>query len=213
MDIRFIQDLELRLNSPLPGEAAQNLMAPVGSEKYRTVTTDHKTACVLALFFPKNDIWHLSFIERTSDHQNDKHAGQISFPGGSLSPGDASFEYCALRETYEEIGIPPDMIGILGGLTPLFVFVSNFMVYPFVGFTTAYPEFVAQPTEVSNILEIPVNHLLEPRNKGFTDIVVRDILLKDIPYYDIYGQKLWGATAMMVSELEHILQSIHTTND
>ena len=213
MDIHFIQDLELRLNSPLPGEAAQNLMAPLGSEKYRAVTPDHKVACVLALFFPKNDIWHLGFIERTSDHPNDKHAGQISFPGGSLSPGDASFEYCALRETYEEIGIPPDMIGILGGLTPLFVFVSNFMVYPFVGFTTAYPEFLAQPTEVKNILEVPVNYLLEPKNKGFTDMIIRDAVLKDIPYYDIYGQKLWGATAMMVSELEHIMRSIDTTND
>lgn len=213
MDIRFIQDLEMRLNSPLPGEAAQNLMTPVGGEQYRTVTADHKTACVLALFFPKNDIWHLCFIERTSNHPNDKHAGQISFPGGSLSPGDASLEYCALRETYEEIGIPPDMIGILGSLTPLFVFVSNFMVYPYVGFTTAYPEFIPQPAEVSNILEIPVNHLLEPKNKGLTDMNVRDIVLKNIPYYNISGHKLWGATAMMVSELEQILRSIDTSND
>lgn len=208
MNIRFIQNLELQLNKPLPGMEAQKKMAPVGSEKYRQVLPNHKTACVLALLFPKNEIWHLGFIERTSDQPNDKHAGQISFPGGALSSGDASYEYCALRETYEEIGVPPDMIGILGSLTPLFVYVSNYVVYPFIGFTTEYPTFIPQPSEVQNILEIPIHHFMDPKNKGLTDMVVRDIILKDTPYYNVAGHKLWGATAMMVSELEHILLAV-----
>jgi 8-oxo-dGTP pyrophosphatase MutT (NUDIX family) len=212
MDIRFIQNLELRLNKPLPGIDAQNRMAPTGSEKYRQVQPDHKIACVLALLFPKNGVWHLGFIERTSDQPNDKHAGQISLPGGSLSPGDPSFEHCALRETYEEIGVPPDMIGILGNLTPLFVYVSNYVVHPFIGFTTEYPEFTPQPSEVKNILEVPVNHFLDPKNKGLTDMTVRDIILKDTPYYTISGHKLWGATAMIVSELTHVLLNLEEAN-
>lgn len=208
MDVKFIQDLEKRLYQDLPGPEFQNLMAPVGSEKYREVSQDHKIACVLALLFPKNDEWHISLIERTSLHPDDKHAGQISFPGGKLDENDYSYEDCALRETYEEIGVPPDSIGILGHLTPLFVFVSNFLVHPFVGFTTEYPKFVKQDSEVHSIVEVPLSHFLKPKNKGKSDIVVREMVLKDTPYYDIYGHKLWGATAMMISEMEHVVKEI-----
>ncbi|MFZ1749353.1 MAG: CoA pyrophosphatase [Saprospiraceae bacterium] len=206
MDINFIQDLEKKLYNTLPGAAAQNLMAPLGSEKYRVATPDHKIACVLALLFPKNNEWHISLIERAIHHPDDKHAGQISFPGGQLNESDYSYEDCALRETYEEIGIAPDTIGILGELTPLFVFVSNFMVHPFVGFTTEYPKFVKQDSEVKNILQVPLHHFTKAKNKGVADIEVRDQLLTDIPYYDVMGYKLWGATAMIMSELEHFIK-------
>ena len=103
MDVKFIQNLEKRLYQDLPGEAYQNLMAPLGSEKYRTITPDHKVACVLALLFPKENEWYISLIERASQHPEDKHAGQISFPGGKLDANDYSYEDCALRETYEEM--------------------------------------------------------------------------------------------------------------
>ncbi len=208
MDVKFIQDLEKRLYQDLPGEEYQNLMAPEGSEKYRIVTPDHKIACVLALLFPKENEWYLSLIERTDRHEDDKHSGQIGFPGGKLDPNDYSYEDCALRETYEEIGVPPDNVGILGGLTPLFVYVSNFLVHPFVGFTTEYPRFYRQESEVKSIIEVPVQHFTRSKNKGRADMPVRNIVLPNTPYYDVYGQKLWGATAMMISELEQILKEI-----
>jgi 8-oxo-dGTP pyrophosphatase MutT (NUDIX family) len=208
MDVSFIHDLEHRLSEDLPGEEAQNKMAPSGSEKYRVVTPDHKVACVLALLYPKDKEWHISLIERASKHPEDKHAGQISFPGGQLNDTDYSYEDCALRETYEEIGVSPDTIGILGSLTPVFVYVSNFLVHPFVGFTTEYPRFIKQDTEVKDIIEIPVKHFLKPKNKGTVDITVRDVTLRNTPYYDINGQYLWGATAMIISELEHIIKDI-----
>ncbi len=205
MDINIIHSLEKRLSQDLPGFDIQNRMAPpVGSEKYKQISSDHKVACVLALLFPKNDQWHLSLIERASVHPNDIHAGQISFPGGKLDDNDVSYEDCALRETYEEIGIAPDTIGILGELTPLFVFVSNFLVHPFVGFTTESPKFTLQESEVKSIIEVPMDHFTKTKHKQKTDMNVRDVILHDTPYYDIYGQKLWGATAMMMSELEQV---------
>ena len=204
MDINIIHSLEKRLAQDLPGFPAQTKMAPVGNERYLDISSDHKVACVLALLFPKNDQWHLSLIERASIHPDDKHAGQISFPGGKLDDNDASYEDCALRETYEEIGIAPDTIGILGELTPLFVYVSNFLVHPFVGFTTESPRFVIQESEVKNIIEVPMDHFTKSKNKLIADIHVRDTVLPNTPYYDVYGQKLWGATAMMMSELEHV---------
>lgn len=208
MDVSFIQDLEHRLSEDLPGEEAQNKMAPAGSEKYRLITTDHKVACVMALLYPKDKEWYISLIERTSKHPEDKHGGQISFPGGQLDDSDYSYEDCALRETYEEIGVSPDTVGILGSLTPVFVYVSNFLVHPFVGFTTEYPKFVKQETEVKDIIEIPIKHFLKQKNKGLADITVRDITLKETPYYDLNGHQLWGATAMIISELEHIIKDI-----
>jgi len=96
----------------------------------------------------------------------------------------------------------------LGSLTPLFVFVSNFLVHPFVGFTSEYPDFRPQTTEVSNIIEVPVMHFTKSKNKGKTDISIRDIVLQDTPYYDVQGHKLWGATAMIISELEQILKEL-----
>lgn len=208
MDVSFIQKLEKRLYNDLPGEHYQNLMAPAGSEKYRIISEDYKIACVLALIFPKDEEWHICFIERASQHPEDKHAGQISFPGGKFDENDYSFEDCALRETYEEIGIPPDNIGILGSLTPLYVYVSNFLVHPFVGFTAEYPEFKPQQSEVSNIIEFPVSHILKIKNKGKADISIRNIVLENTPFYNIFGNKLWGATAMILSELEQIIISL-----
>jgi len=208
MDVSFIHDLEYRLSEELPGEGAQNKMAPPGTDVYRVITSDHKIACVLALLYPKDKEWHISLIERSSKYPEDKHGGQISFPGGQLNETDYSYEDCALRETYEEIGVSPDAVGILGSLTPVFVYVSNFLVHPFVGFTTEYPKFVKQETEVKDIIEIPVKHFLKSKNKGMVDMYVRDIVLKDTPYYDVYGHQLWGATAMIISELEHVIKDL-----
>ncbi|MBK8670662.1 MAG: CoA pyrophosphatase [Saprospiraceae bacterium] len=208
MDVKFIQALEKRLYQDLPGAEVQNIMAPEGSERYRQVTQDHKVACVMALLFPKDNEWYISLIERTDRHPDDKHGGQISFPGGKLNESDCSYEDCALRETYEEIGVAPESIGILGGLSPVFVYVSNFLVHPFVGFTTEYPRFSRQESEVQNIIEVPVMHFIKAKNKGFADIEIRDIVLKNTPYYDVNGHKLWGATAMMISELEHIIKEM-----
>jgi len=208
MDVKFIQNLEKRLYQDLPGEPFQNLMSPVGSEKYRIIAQDHKIACVLALLYPKNDEWYISLIERASQHPDDKHAGQISFPGGKFDTNDYSYEDCALRETYEEIGVPPDNIGILGELTSLYVYVSNFLVHPFVGFTSEYPDFQPQKSEVSTIIEVPIMHFIKSKNKGVSDIKVRDFVLPKTPYYEVQGYKLWGATAMIMSEFEQILKEL-----
>lgn len=208
MNVKFIHALENRLAVDLPGEQAQIKMAPIRSEEYRRPSPDHKVACVLALIFPKDNKWNIALIERADSHPDDKHAGQISFPGGRLDPSDDSYEDCALRETYEEIGVAPDSIGVLGELTSIYVYVSNFLVHPFVGFTTEYPRFIKQESEVKTILEVPLKHFIKSKNKGFMDLEIRSTILKDTPYYDIQGHKIWGATAMILSELEHIIEDL-----
>lgn len=209
MDIQFIQSLEFRLEKSLPGFVAQSKMAGFTSspEFYRT-PEDHRVACVMIVLYPKDSQWHFVLIERSSHDPEDKHAGQLSLPGGKLDDSDKTLEDCALRETYEEIGINPSMIGILGSLTPLYVKVSNFLVHPFIGFTKEYPKFVPQSSEVQNIFETPLSLILDPSQKKFTDIEVRQMVLKNIPAYQIEGRNLWGATAMILSEFEEILKEL-----
>ena len=117
------------LEGPLPGESAQLKMAPT----YRGSFPDQKEAiraAVLALLYPSGGVAHLVFIKR--NEYDGPHSAQVSFPGGAWEEGDDSLEQTAIRETREELGIQDD-IEILGALTPLHIPVSNFLVYPFVG--------------------------------------------------------------------------------
>lgn len=208
IDLSFIEKIEKKLSDDLPGESAQYLMSPPYHENYRKLSPDHRIACVLLLLFPRNNNWQIALIERSNHQEGDKHAGQLSLPGGKLDESDYSLEDCALRETYEEIGVPPESVGILGGLSPLFVFVSNFLVHPFVGFTTDAPKFLLQKSEVADLIEVPAYHFTDDANKGKADISVRELVIRDVPYYKIKDKQLWGATAMIMSEWEHILRDI-----
>ena len=152
MDHALIQYLEARFSQPLPGEVAQYKMAPPGRYSSLPAPSAYKEACVLALLFPKNGSWHMSFIHRTSHHPNDKHAGQISFPGGRMCELDDTYESCALRETHEEIGVAADQISVLGRLSPLYIPVSQFLVHPFVGFSPKHPDFQLQKEEVHAVV-------------------------------------------------------------
>ncbi len=209
MDIAFIHDLEHKLKDDLPGVEAQNRMAPLSNiTKRHPIPENHTIGCVMALLYPKDRKSYIALIERTNHKPDDKHAGQISFPGGKLEDSDFSYEDCALRETYEEIGVPPESVGVLGALTPLYVPISGFVIHPFIGFTAEYPRFNLQSSEVQSLIELPVENMLKSKFKGRIDMVVRGTLLKEVPYYDAGGKKVWGATAMIMSELEHIINEL-----
>jgi 8-oxo-dGTP pyrophosphatase MutT (NUDIX family) len=156
MDQGFIQEISNKLAQPLPGREAQYRMAHVVRTTYQAPPTDARIASVLALFYPKNDEWHLVFIERAASHPGDRHAGQISFPGGKKEPQDQVLSDTALREAEEEIGVRASDIQLLGGLTDLYIPVSNFQVHPFVGWLDYTPEFSPQESEVAAVIEVPL---------------------------------------------------------
>ena len=168
-------------------------------ERYYQPPTDARKAAVMALLDEKKSGWEITFIKRQA-HPKDMHSGQISFPGGGLEKIDKSYEECALRETYEEIGVPPANIDIIGSLTSLYVFASNNLVYPFVGYLKEPVEFVQDDTEVEKIISVPLNHFFMPETIKTRELTVRGHRLNNVPYYDINGQVLWGATAMMMAE-------------
>ena len=196
----------------LPGEEAQNKLAPISSKsKYRIAPDNHKKACVMSLIYPEGNELRMAFIERTFSHPEDKHGGQISFPGGKLEEEDDTLLIGALREVEEEIGIPSDQISILGQLTDLYVFASNFMVYSFVGHMERSPKFIPQESEVASIVSFPINRLLTAEIVDTKDLQVRNIMLKDVPYYKLNQHVLWGATAMITSEIVELINRAKKT--
>ncbi|MCB0629612.1 MAG: CoA pyrophosphatase [Saprospiraceae bacterium] len=198
----FINRIGEQLQHPLPGEEAQYRMATAFRYKRAPAPPTAMDAGVLALFYPKEGDWHIVLIERASRYENDQHKGQISFPGGRYEDTDSSLEFTAVRESEEEIGINRNEITVLGKLTELYIPVSNFLVHPYVAYAERRPDFQPQPSEVAAILEVPFEHFYQKKNVRKMDMTVRgDLLLREVPYFDIRGKVLWGATAMMISEL------------
>ncbi|MCB9282803.1 MAG: CoA pyrophosphatase [Lewinellaceae bacterium] len=201
--------LKERLHGPLPGKDAQFRMAHVARRIDVPVPDHARQAGVLALFYPDREgQWNLALIERVSHNPNDRHGGQISFPGGRFEEADGTMLRTALRETREEIGVDTSRVEVLGALTDLYIPVSNYQVHPFVGVLETTPTFFPQWEEVASIVEAPLDLLCDPATRQTTDLrISSNILLKDVPYFNVLGKVIWGATAMMLSELLELLEN------
>jgi 8-oxo-dGTP pyrophosphatase MutT (NUDIX family) len=205
----FIARLREALSKPLPGVDAQMRMAPsprLGWDPLKFPEGATNGAALL-LVYPHDETLHVALTVRGSGLRN--HTGQVSLPGGRVDEGE-TFEAAALREATEEIGIDPNTIELLGRLTPIHIPVSGFVLHPIVGFTPMRPAFQRAEWEVARIIEAPVSVLADPA------VVKREIRTRvvngqsgdvDVPYFDIDGEKVWGATAMVLAEFCAILSS------
>jgi len=201
-----LNNLDIRLHRPLPGLAAQLRMMPLppppGQKTYAEVGDDCLHGAVLVLLYPRGGQTHLVFIRRplTVVH----HKGQIAFPGGHVEDGETPAE-AAVREAREEIGVDPARLRVLGALTPLYIPPSGFCIYPFVAATDVSPTFVPQPGEVDEIIEAPLADVLDERNRR-TETWPFDIGPRRVPFFAVGPHKIWGATAMVLSEFLEILR-------
>lgn len=159
-------------------------------------------AAVLILLVKDNIHWKIVYTRRTTNVKT--HQGEVSFPGGAYEPGDGSMLKTALRETYEEIGVKPECIRILGGLDPIRT-ISNFVVHPYVGVLECDPEFVINTDEVERLFMIPLDWLKNPENFYEQDhLVENQFIRKVIHYHDFEGEHLWGLTARITQHLLEI---------
>ncbi len=193
----------------LPGIEAQRQLISTNFDEsiYQQPKENSKKAGVLAIILTSESTSpRLLFIKRTSKKQ-DKHSGQISFPGGQFEPTDKTLLECALRETQEEVGIERLNLQILGMLTQVYVHVSDFIVQPYLAIYEEVPKYILEQEEVANIIEFPINTLLEQGSILYKDMKIQEHTLKQIPYFDLNGETLWGATAMITNEILHLIRS------
>ena len=204
----FISNLEKGLQGPLPGIKAQLMMA--SSSRLRWIqqwmdTSGAKESSVLILLYPEGDNVKTVLILRPDN--SGVHSGQVSFPGGRRELTDKNLFDTALREAYEEIGLERTEVKILGHLTNLYIPPSNFNVFPVVGYTPEKPSFRIDKTEVDHIIEIAIADLLDDRYRKVKDIKA-GIFTIHAPCFEIDGVTIWGATAMIISELLEIIKSL-----
>ena len=192
----------------LPGQEAHELMMP---SIRRSMPMDlskipnAKLSSVLLLLYPDNGNILFPLIKRHD--YNGTHGGQISFPGGKREGSESRIQ-TALREAEEEVGVDQNDIDVLGSLTEIYIPPSNFKVLPVLGMLDERPVFVKEEFEVQKILEVPIDKLFNTANYKVMDMSVRNSKLKNTPYFDIQGHVVWGATAMILSELTAILKRI-----
>ncbi len=205
--IAIIDQVWRALTGPLPGLSAQVRMAPAyraDALRDRIPPPAPKKAAVLILFYPCDDQILFPLTRRTDSVEN--HKGQISLPGGARE-GDESLQTTALRETCEELNACPDDWTILGQLTPLYIPPSGFLISPFVAYSPAPPSFDPDPVEVAELIEVPLSQLLDPATVEREEWILHGAPV-EVPFFHIYGHKVWGATAMVLSELVVLLREV-----
>ena len=204
--MKIIESIRNGLMSDLPGFEAQQRAVP-GYRKGPEVDFDSLTGAresgVLLLLYPEEDRIYFPLMKR--QEYDGTHSGQISLPGGRLEPGDSTLIHTALRETEEEIGVRQKEIEVLGNLTRLFIPPSNYIVLPTVGYMPYKPSFIKDPREVKELFSVSLDELLDDKFFKTTDLTVRNMKVRDIPYYAFNDEIVWGATAMILSEFRQLL--------
>ena len=194
----------------LPASESHYKMAP--QERIDTLNAlemenkNPKKAAVMMLFYPKNGRTHLVLIVRNS--YEGVHSAQIAFPGGKFEIDDLNFENTALRETYEEIGVTPDFMEIIKSFTHIYIPPSNFLVYPFMGICKEEIIFIPDSTEVAEIIELPLSYFLDDNIIVTVNMSTSYGINCVVPAFKIEEHIVWGATAMMLSELKDVLKKV-----
>ena len=208
----FVQRLESRLNKELPGEDAQFSMAPIARKRISEVSHEKynpKQSAVLILLYPEGGSIHTVLIQRPE--YDGVHSGQVAFPGGKFEEDDLELKQTALREAQEEVGIHSTNVQIIGCLTDVYITPSNFLVKPFIGVVNSKPEFIIDAYEVQKIITVDLFSLNDKNIIGEKSITQSGGYKIKTPYYEIEGLTVWGATAIMISELNAVVEQSKIT--
>lgn len=197
--------LAARLARPLPGALAQWPLQPELSfgRHFAPPPADARPAAVLALLYPCGDQWRLPLTLRPANLVD--HAGQISFPGGLVEPGETS-QQAALRELQEELGVGPEGVELLGQLSRIYLFNSNFAIVPHVAVLRTRPRWSPNPAEVAQLIEFPLAGL----DRASVDVIEhrRAGIAFRSPCFRYEEHAIWGATCLMLGELAAVLAEL-----
>jgi 8-oxo-dGTP pyrophosphatase MutT (NUDIX family) len=200
--------LKYRLALPLPGLEAQLRMAHAERRKnivHSKIPADANIGAVLILLFEEDLKIKTVLIQRAT--YDGVHSGQVAFPGGRKEE-EETLEETALREAREEVDVIAEDVTIVGKLTQLYIPPSNFLVQPFVATVGYAPSFLPQADEVEGIITVSIDELFDPSKISEKEITLSNGFRVRTPVYEIAGKTIWGATAMMISELGQIIHEL-----
>ena len=200
---RFVERLRSGLAADRPTRAAHARFAHALSygRNRGPAPWDVRQSAVLVLFYPHAGVWHVPLLVRPADMKS--HAGQVALPGGKFE-GREDDQQCAVREAEEEVGVAASELELVGRLTPVYIYPSNFIVHPCVAVARVPPIFRPNPSEVAQILEMPVACLWDESRLG-RDVIRRQGVEFSAPCFFFEQRRIWGATSLMLSELQAVL--------
>ncbi|SDQ93427.1 NUDIX hydrolase [Flagellimonas zhangzhouensis] len=212
MDFNEFCQLALKLkNLPLPGEDSHYKMSPQlrieWLKRNKVRDANPRRAGVMALFFPDEELQTKLLLILRKTYPG-VHSNQIGFPGGKEERIDKTLLETALRETHEEVGVPPSGVEVIKELSEVYIPPSNFLVQPYIGIYPSPQPFVLQESEVEQLVEVFLSDFLDDSNhieENLTTSYAKNI---DVPAYRLNGYTVWGATAMMLSEIKELLRQV-----
>ncbi|AWH72659.1 coenzyme A pyrophosphatase [Dokdonia sp. Dokd-P16] len=197
-------------NLPLPGRDVQLEMAPTERlkefEELEISTRNPRQAGVMCLFYPTPD-GDTEFILILRKTYEGVHSNQVGFPGGKVELTDRDLAHTALRETEEEVGVPQSHVVITRKLTNIYIPPSNFWVQSFIGHLDHTPAFIAQESEVESLIPVPLSEFLSDTCITTQKLSTSYMDDMEVPAYKLQGHIVWGATAMMLSEVRSLLNT------
>lgn len=206
----FLEYIPKIAKENLPGAEAHQKMMPLERiEIFKHLDMsliNPRRAAVMMLFYPKNKESHLVLIVRNS--YPGIHSSQIGFPGGKVELSDISLAETALRETFEEIGIPSNKINVVKQFTELYIPPSNFMVTPFLGYSTEELTFIPDAREVFGIIELPLSVFLDDSILVTKTLKTSYMEEAGVPAFKFEDFYVWGATGQMMNELKEVIKRV-----
>ncbi|MEM9362282.1 MAG: CoA pyrophosphatase [Bacteroidota bacterium] len=212
MDFQEFYEQVLKIkNLPLPGSDSHHKMSPAFRKQWleskKIEAQNPKKAGVMALFYPNDkQLTYLLLILRKT--YQGVHSNQIAFPGGKLEPEDKNLMETALRETHEEVGVPSESVEVLKKLSEVYIPPSNFLVQPYLGVYPKPKVFQIQENEVEALVEVPLSDFLDRSNLSEEKLSTSYAKNISVPAFKLNGYTVWGATAMMLSEIKELLEQV-----
>jgi 8-oxo-dGTP pyrophosphatase MutT (NUDIX family) len=203
----FRERIRLQLSEELPGETSHQKMSPLNrpitSEALKSLT-EYRESAVAIVLFEADDCIECILTQRPE--YDGTHSGQVSFPGGKKEDTDEHLEATARRECKEEIGVELTEEHLIGALSPVYIPVSRFLVLPYVYFLPAAPIYTPDEHEVAEIFTFPLFDLKKEELIATMELKQPNgTIYRNVPYFNLNNKKVWGATALMLSEMKDLL--------